>query len=132
VNSITQVKIIKDIKKPNGDRPDTLIPTNTICNIIEDLSTDDEFLVKVKYGDFEFLVDETEYIVVEEKIDNEFEFVLHYRLTRDIEHPIMGIIAQKGEPVLLSLDPDEYGYKAQTQDGRVSFYVNSNDIEEDS
>ena len=36
-----------------------------VCDNIKQQKLDDEFLVKVKFGDFIFLVDETEYVVVE-------------------------------------------------------------------
>ena len=60
----------------------------------------------------------------------EHKFVLHY-LTKDIKSPDKGVIAKAGELILLALDPDENGYMAETADGRVSFYVEDNEIEEE-
>jgi hypothetical protein len=66
-----------------------------------------------------------------ENTDTTRMFVLHYRLTKDKVSPDKSVIANKGELILLALDPDKNGYMAQTSDGRVSFYVTDDEIEEE-
>ncbi len=65
--------------------------------------------------------------------DSTRTFVLRYRLTKDIpdvDHP-GEILARAGEPILLALEGDENGIMAETANGRVSFYVENDEIEEE-
>lgn len=63
--------------------------------------------------------------------DQDNPFALHYRLTTDITSPDKGVIARKGELVLLAIHPDDNGYMAKMADRDLTFYVEMTEIEEE-